>query len=115
MSWRPERDYRDAEVMKAGDLVLPSDPTRLRGELARLRADAARSQGLLDAILEQSPHGIIVSVSRGELVLQNRGAEKIWGGPRSRSLTAASRDHRHRAAGRLGPWEWNLEAGKVTE
>ena len=66
--------------MEPDDQEIGSDPTRLRGELARLRADAARSQGLLDAILEQSPHGIIVSDPRGELVLQNGAAEKIWAG-----------------------------------
>ena len=52
----------------------------LRRENERLRLAAAQDRGLLEAVLEQSPHGIIVSDARGKLVLLNRAAERIWAG-----------------------------------
>jgi PAS domain S-box-containing protein len=56
------------------------DVEALRREVERLRAVAQGERGLLDAVLTQSPHGVIVSDNQGRLILQNRAAEKIWAG-----------------------------------
>lgn len=58
----------------------------LRRENERLRLIGARDRRLLDIVLEQSPHGVIMSDPEGRLVLQNEAAERIWGG----SATAES-------------------------
>ena len=52
----------------------------LRREVERLRALASTEQGLLDAVLNNSPHGIIVCDAQGQLTLQNRASERIWAG-----------------------------------
>jgi PAS domain S-box-containing protein len=52
----------------------------LRREVERLRAITRQERGLLDALLSESPHGIIVSDAQGKLILQNRAAERIWAG-----------------------------------
>src|SRR6266540_3709463 len=52
----------------------------LRREVERLRAAASKDRGLLDAVLENSPHGVIVCDASGKLILQNRAAERIWAG-----------------------------------
>ena len=56
------------------------DTEALRRENERLGVVADQERGLLQAVLEQSPHGIIVSDARGKLFLQNRAAERIWAG-----------------------------------
>ena len=58
----------------------------LRREVERLRTFSQNERGLLDAVLNQCAHGIIVSDAQGRLILQNRAAEKIWAG----SATATS-------------------------
>ncbi len=57
-----------------------SDLEALRREIERWRALAGADQGLLEALLDHSPHGIIVCDSTGKFVLQNRAAERIWAG-----------------------------------
>ncbi|WP_441288961.1 ATP-binding protein [Sorangium sp. KYC3313] len=52
----------------------------LRREVERLRVITQHERGLLDALLSESPHGIIVSDSQGKLILQNRASERIWAG-----------------------------------
>ncbi|MDX2052856.1 MAG: PAS domain S-box protein [Polyangiaceae bacterium] len=52
----------------------------LNREVERLRVLASRKRGLLAAILQHSPHGIIVCDTEGKLTLQNEAAEKIWAG-----------------------------------
>jgi PAS domain S-box-containing protein len=52
----------------------------LRRENERLRLIGARDRRLLDIVLEQSPHGVIMSDTKGRLVLQNEAAEQIWAG-----------------------------------
>jgi PAS domain S-box-containing protein len=52
----------------------------LRRENERLRLIGARDRRLLDIVLEQSPHGVIISDPQGRLVLQNEAAERIWAG-----------------------------------
>jgi len=55
-------------------------PEALRRELERLVALAARDRGLLDAVLNHSPSGVIVCDATGRITLLNRAAERIWGG-----------------------------------
>jgi PAS domain S-box-containing protein len=52
----------------------------LRRENERLRMIGARDRRLLDIVLEQSPHGVIMSDAQGRLILQNEAAEQIWAG-----------------------------------
>jgi PAS domain S-box-containing protein len=52
----------------------------LTREVERLRVLASRDRGLVEAILEHSPHGIIISDVNGKLTLQNKAAETIWAG-----------------------------------
>ena len=52
----------------------------LRREVERLRVLAQQERGLVEAILHNSPHGIIVSDAHGKLILQNRASERIWAG-----------------------------------
>ena len=52
----------------------------LRRENERLRLIGARDRRLLDIVLEQSPHGVIMSDPQGRLILQNEAAERIWAG-----------------------------------
>lgn len=61
---------------------LVAEREALRRELERVRVYAAddRSRGILKALLEHSPHGIIVSDEKGILTLHNRAAERIWAG-----------------------------------
>ncbi len=51
----------------------------LHEELERLTPSGERS-GLLDAVLNQSPHGILIADADGKLILQNPAAERIWAG-----------------------------------
>ncbi|HET6284240.1 MAG TPA: ATP-binding protein [Polyangia bacterium] len=51
----------------------------LRREIERLHV-LGSSNRLIDAVLEQSPHGIIICDARGKLIMQNRAAERIWAG-----------------------------------
>ncbi|MEP7122638.1 MAG: PAS domain S-box protein [Byssovorax sp.] len=51
----------------------------LHEELERLTPSGERS-GLLDAVLNQSPHGILIADVDGRLILQNPAAERIWAG-----------------------------------
>jgi len=57
-----------------------SELEALKRENERLRVLAARDEGLLDTLLEQSPHGVIVCDASGKLTLQNRASERIWAG-----------------------------------
>lgn len=52
---------------------------RRQTERAYVFADKERL-ALLETVLTQSPQGIIVSDPHGKFVIQNRAAEKIWGG-----------------------------------
>lgn len=60
-----------------------ADAEAMRREAERFRVLAARERGLLNAVLTQSPHGILVSDKNGKLILQNRAAERIWAGSAS--------------------------------
>jgi PAS domain S-box-containing protein len=52
----------------------------LRREIERWRVLTGGDQGLLEALLHHSPHGIFVCDSAGRFILQNRAAERIWAG-----------------------------------
>lgn len=57
-----------------------ADLDAVRRENEELREEIARDRRLLDLVLEQSPHGIIILDRKGGLVLHNEAAERIWGG-----------------------------------
>ncbi len=57
-----------------------SDLDQLRREIERLQALESQERGFLDAVLAQSPHGVIICDANGKLVLQNRASERIWAG-----------------------------------
>lgn len=52
----------------------------LRREVERLLRRVELGSGLLDAILSESPHGVLVCDRGGQLTLHNRAAERIWAG-----------------------------------
>lgn len=52
----------------------------LRREIERWHAMSGGDRSLLEALLHHSPHGIIICDRDGRFVLQNRAAERIWGG-----------------------------------
>jgi PAS domain S-box-containing protein len=56
------------------------DVEALRREVERLRALVKQDRGLLETVLNHSPHGILVSDPQGKLTIQNRAAERIWAG-----------------------------------
>ncbi|WP_437647589.1 GAF domain-containing protein [Sorangium sp. So ce362] len=60
-----------------------TDIEALKREIERLRVVASRDRGWLDAVLEHSPHGVILCDASGKLVLHNRAAERIWAGSAS--------------------------------
>lgn len=64
----------------AGKTILIGEIEALRRELERMRAVKQDDRGLLDTILNTSPHGIFVFDAQGKLTLQNRAAERIWAG-----------------------------------
>jgi PAS domain S-box-containing protein len=81
-----ERALARIEVMGAeGDAAATSTPPAplqresLHEALERLTPSGERS-GLLDAVLNQSPHGILIADADGKLILQNPAAERIWAG-----------------------------------
>ncbi|WP_437654390.1 GAF domain-containing protein [Sorangium sp. So ce1182] len=59
------------------------DIEALKREVERLRVVASRDRGWLNAVLEHSPHGVILCDASGKLVLHNRAAERIWAGSAS--------------------------------
>ena len=69
--------------MEPGHVPEVRELESLRREVERLRVLAAHDRGLLDAVLNHSPHGIIICDPNGRLVLQNRAAERIWAGSAS--------------------------------
>jgi PAS domain S-box-containing protein len=71
------RDEDEARTRAHGDAAA------LRRELEALRSLAARDRVLLEAVLDHSPHGIIVCDASGRLLLQNRAARAIWAGSAS--------------------------------
>jgi PAS domain S-box-containing protein len=60
-----------------------SEIEAMRREVERSRVLAERERGLLETVLTQSPHGILVCDKQGKLILQNRASERIWAGSAS--------------------------------
>ena len=88
---RPPRDGgqsspRDTGQTSARDPrpALPETTQReleaLRREIERWHVLAGGDQGLLEALVHNSPHGILVCDAAGRFILQNRAAERIWAG-----------------------------------
>jgi PAS domain S-box-containing protein len=80
----------------------------LNREVERLSVLASRERGLVEAILQHSPHGILVSDLKGKLTLQNKAAEKIWAGSASaEDIAGWSKYHAFHTDGRAyegGDW-----------
>ncbi|GAC1359709.1 MAG: hypothetical protein NVSMB47_12480 [Polyangiales bacterium] len=103
------------------DRAAAQDHEALQREIERLRLEARGDHALLDAVLRQSPHGVLVCDAAGRLVLHNRAAERIWAG----SATTASigdwgRYRAFHADGRpYAPTDWAmarcLSRGEVVE
>ncbi len=64
----------------AGKTLFTGEIEALRREIERMRAVKQDDRGLLDTILNTSPHGIFVFDAQGKMTLQNRAAERIWAG-----------------------------------
>lgn len=77
---RPERLAFEPPAANAPALSPSRELEALRREIERMRAVRRDDRGLLDTILNTSPHGIFVSDPHGKLILQNRAAERIWAG-----------------------------------
>lgn len=60
--------------------ILETQIEALSSEIDRLRLAASRERALLDSILTQSPHGIIVCDQNGKFILHNKACERIWAG-----------------------------------
>ena len=79
-----------------------------RGRTAqRLGVARARAVG---AILNHSPHGIIVSDANGKLVLQNKASESIWAGSASADNVAGWGKYRafHSDGRPYEPTDWSM-------
>jgi PAS domain-containing protein len=63
-----------------GSLCVIAAAAMTEVELRTLAQEAARESALLAAVLEQSPHGFLVSDAHGRLVHQNEAAVRIWAG-----------------------------------
>lgn len=70
-------DHRDRDLFAPASSV---ELEALRREVERLRVLAKSERGLLEAIVNNSPHGILVCDAQGKMILQNRAAERIWRG-----------------------------------
>ena len=66
--------------------------------------------GLVDSILNASPHGIIVSDAQGKLVLHNKAAETIWAGSASAETVEGWGKYRafHRDGRPYAPEDWAM-------
>jgi PAS domain S-box-containing protein len=89
---------------------LPRPLRTLLSELHDLRARSERDRGLVDALLEQTTHGVITCDPAGHLTL-NRAAERIWGGPGPAVSGVAEwgRYHAFHPDGRpFAPEDWSM-------
>jgi len=79
-------------------------------DLVETAGDLSRERGLIGAILNHSPHGIIVSDVNGKLVLQNKAAESIWAGSASADNVAGWGKYRafHSDGRPYEPTDWSM-------
>jgi PAS domain S-box-containing protein len=70
-------------LLRLGHAPSSVDLEAIRREIERLQASAARDRTLFDAVVNASPHGIIVCDATGALILQNPASERIWKGSAS--------------------------------
>lgn len=82
----------------------------LRREVERLTVLAVNDRGVLDAILNHSPHGILVSDAAGKLILQNRASERIWCGSATADTVEDWQRYRafHPDGRPYGPGDWAM-------
>ena len=99
---------------------LGSDGLEQLGEaLARRPEVVAFDDDLLTAILDHSPHGIIVCDAAGQFVMHNRAANRIWAGNASAASVAQWGAYRafHPDGSAYAPHDWAmarcLRAGEV--
>ena len=92
----------------------------LRREAERRRA-WSRAERVLEAVINNSPHGIIVCDSRGQITLHNRASERIWAGSATAEDVEGWGQYRaFHADGRpYAPGDWSmarsLETGEVID
>lgn len=79
-------------------------------EVEQMRQLVAQEGGLLEAIIDQSPHGIIVSDPQGQLTLQNRAGTRIWaGGASATSVEGWGKYRAYHPDGRpFAPSDWSM-------
>jgi PAS domain S-box-containing protein len=100
--------------------LLAQDPEALRREAERRRA-LGRAERVLDAVIRNSPHGIIVCDTRGQITLHNRASERIWAGSATAEDVEGWGQYRaFHADGRpYAPGDWSmarsLETGAVID
>jgi PAS domain S-box-containing protein len=114
---RPFEARTDGEHARPG---LAGDGEALRRELERLRLLASCDRGLLEAVLNHSPQGVIACDAQGRLVLHNRAAERIWAGSASAEGFAEWARYRafHPDGRPYGSGDWSMaraiHTGEVT-
>lgn len=87
-----------------------SEVHALRREVERLKLLDQRSSGLLQAILSQTPHGIIICDAAGRLILHNPAAVRIWAGSAVANNLAEWGQYRafHPDGRPYGPGDWQM-------
>lgn len=61
-------------------MAIQDEVEALKREVERLTVLGGNQRGVLEAILNHSPHGILACDAEGKIYLQNRSAEQIWAG-----------------------------------
>ncbi len=82
----------------------------LRQEVERLRSLHQHNSGLLDAVLTQTPHGIIICDGEGKLIHDNAAARAIWAGSADADSVAEWSRYRafHADGTPYGPGDWQM-------
>ncbi len=88
----------------------------LRREVERLGVLGTRDSGILQALLENSQHGILVSDPAGRIHVQSRAAEQIWAGSASTSNVEGWRQYRasHEDGRPYEPTDWGMARALAT-
>jgi PAS domain S-box-containing protein len=86
------------------------DVESLRREVERLSVLAERNEGMLSAVLFESPHGILVCDQTGKLILHNKAAERIWAGSATTETMEDWGQYRafHPDGRPYGPGDWSM-------